>query len=70
MGRQRCSRGLLQFELVEFVLQDVADPLVGADAGQQRTVTGGFQPLVSVSFSQTENAQAGTVGLLGMSPGV
>jgi hypothetical protein len=65
---KRRRRRLVHCEFVEIVFQDIADAFVGTDPDRQGTATGRFQTSVGLTFAQAENAQARTIGLLGMSP--
>ena len=51
VGRGRTSRRLVHFELVELLVQDIADPFAGTDAGGQGAATGRFQTVLGVTFA-------------------
>ena len=51
---------------VQAVFQDGFDALIGAGAKAQRACAGGFQPLRSRAFAQTNDAQAGAKTHFGM----
>jgi len=57
------------FDLVELGIQDVLDPLVGVNASGKGAATGSFEALLTVAAGEPEEAQAGTIGLLGVFAG-
>ena len=57
---------LLQGLLVESVLEVGFEGANGVGAEEERTLCGGFEPGVGVGLGETQNAQARTVALLGM----
>jgi hypothetical protein len=52
--------------LVELSVEDVAEAFVGTDAGRQGPLASRVKTFGGVAFSQSENAEAGAVGLLWM----
>ena len=64
------SRWFLRLDLVELGIQDVLDALVGVNAGAKRSAAGGFQAFFAIAAAKTQEAQAGTVGLLRMLAGI
>ena len=64
------GRWFFELDLVELGIEDVLDALVGVNAGRKSTAAGGFQAILAVAVAETQQAQAGTVGLLRMFAGV
>ena len=61
---------LLGGRLVESVLEDRFDAAVAVAADGQRPCGGRFQAGVAVALGQTQEPQAGAVGLLRVTPGI
>ena len=70
VGLGNNGRCFLRLDLVELGIQDVLDAPVGVNASRKRPATGGFQALLTVAAAETQQAQAGAVGLLRMFAGV
>lgn len=68
MGRRHNGHRFREFGLVEPGVENVLDAFVKADAGRPGPGAGGLEALRAVALGQSEEAQAGTVGLLRMDP--
>ena len=64
--RQGQLRLLLHGNLVEAVLENGLDRLIGAAADLEGAATGGFEPGGRVGLTQPQQPQTGAIGLLGV----
>ncbi len=69
VGSERSGGGFFRLQLIELGGEDIFDALVGTDTGGKSTSAGCFETLVRGAFAEVEDAQAGSVGLLGVSSG-
>ena len=60
------SCGFWKWLGVEVVFEDGLDAFVGSGADGKRTVAGGFETFFGVSFSQSQDTEAGAEALLGV----
>src|SRR5438046_1633090 len=51
---------------VESVLQDRFDVAIRARGDGERALAGGFEPLIAVALAEAQDAETGTVALLGV----
>jgi hypothetical protein len=63
------GRGFFELDLVELGVEDVLDTLVGVDAGRKGPAASSLQAFLAVAVTETQEAEAGTVGLLRMPAG-
>jgi len=69
VGSERNGGGFFRLHLIELGVQNILDSLIRTDASEKSASAGRFETLVRVAFAEVEDAQAGSVGLLGVSSG-